>query len=107
MKIFTWLTTAALVVVCFAGWLMSEVVSHSLADVQAPLPYLTRLVIAPHGWLLAVPLPWVLYALFATVKREVTPSASLTFAGTALLGLALLVSVLAIALSLPYIPRHP
>jgi hypothetical protein len=108
MKIFLWLLTLALIAVCLSGWAMSELVEHSMRDTMAalPVPYFTRLVILPHWWLLIVPLPWVVYAGLLTFRRELTPGAALLFAGTLILFAALLVCALAIALTLPYIPRH-
>lgn len=107
MKVFLWLLTFALILVSLTGWVLSGLVEGSMQDMQLIVPYFTRLVILPHGWLLAAPLPWVLYAGVLTFRRELTPSAVLLFAGTLCLFAALLVCALTLALSLPYIPRHP
>jgi TRAP-type C4-dicarboxylate transport system permease small subunit len=109
MKTFPWLLTLALIAVCLTGWAMSEWVERSMRDTMAalPVPYVTRLVILPHTWLLAVPLPWVVYAGLLTFRRELTAGAALLFAGTLFLVATLLVCALAIALTIPYIPRIP
>ena len=59
-----------------------------------------------HWWLLIVPLPWIIYAGVLTFRREVTPGAALLFAGTLVVVAVFLACALAIALTLPYIPRH-
>ena len=109
MKVFLWLSTLALLLVCVTCWVMSELVEHSMRDTMAalPIPYFTRLVIFPHGWLLVVPVPWVVYAGVLTLRRELTPAAAFLFTGTLILCAAVLVCALVIALTLPYIPRHP
>ena len=109
MKAFLWLLTFAFALVCLTGWAMSELVEHSMRDTMAavPAPYFTRLVILPHAWLFAAPLPWVVYAGILTRRRDLTAGATFLFAGTLILFGAVLVCALAIALTLPYIPRHP
>jgi hypothetical protein len=109
MKVFLWLLTLSLIAICLTCWAMSELVEQSMRDLNAMLlvPYFTRLVILPHTWLLAVPLPWVVYAGILTFQRELTPKAVLLFAGTLILVATLLVCALAIALTIPFIPRIP
>ena len=109
MKTFAWLLTIALSLVCLSGWAMSELVVHSIRDTMRglPIPYFTRLVIYPHGWLLAVPGPWIVYSAVLTFQREVTPNAAFLFAGTLIVVAALVVSALTVALTIPYIPRIP
>jgi hypothetical protein len=109
MKAFIWLLTVALSLVCLTGWAMSELIEHSIRDTMRgmPLPYFTGLVIFPHGWLLGVPAPWIVYSAILTFRREVTPGAALLFAGTLIVIAAVVASALTIALTLPYIPRRP
>ena len=105
MKAFTWLLTVAFGVVCFTCWAMSGLVMHSLADLHPdlPLPAVTALFIRPNGWILVCPLPWLIYSLVLTVRREVTPAAALVFAGTLFLAAALLVCLVVIASVIPFI----
>lgn len=109
MKTFLWLLTFALIVVCLTGWVMSELIEHSLRDLgdRIIIPYFTGLIVLPHGWVLFVPLPWAVAAAVLTCRRQVTPSSVLLFAGTLIVAAALLVCVLALAFMLPYLPRRP
>jgi hypothetical protein len=106
MKVFLWLLTLALILVCLTGWALSELVEHSMRDMHVAAPYFARLVILPHGWLFVAPMPWVVYAGFLTFRRELTPPALFLFAGTLVFFAALLICALALALVLPYIPLH-
>src|SRR6185295_16696503 len=109
MKVFLWLSTLALILVCVTGWAIAGLVEHSMRDTMAgvPIPYFTQLVVFPHGWLPVVPVPWIVYAGVLTFRRELTPPAVFLFTGTLILCTAVLVCALVIALTLPYIPRHP
>ncbi len=97
----------ALGTLCCTGWALSELVEHSMRDTMSglPIPYLTRLVVLPHGWLLVAPLPWLIWASILTLRREVNTARVLLFAGALMLFATLLACVLAVALVLPYIPR--
>ena len=107
MKAFVWLLTLALILVCLAGWTLAGLVERSMRDVGMVAPYFTNLVILPHGWLLLVPLPWIVYAAVLTFRRgELTAAAAFLFAGTVSLCATSLVCALGIAIALPYIPRH-
>ena len=106
MKIFLWLLTLALILLCLTGWALSELVEGSMRDIRIPAPYFTQLVILPHGWLFAAPLPWVVYAAGLTSRRDLTPSSVMLFFGTLFLFGALVVCALVLALALPYIPRN-
>jgi hypothetical protein len=109
MKVSLWLSTIALILVCLTGWAMAELVGRSMRDTMpgVDLPYFTQLVAFPHGWLLVVPVPWIVYAAALTLRRELTPAAVFVFTGTLILSAVVLVCALVIALTLPYIPRHP
>jgi hypothetical protein len=72
----------------------------------APLPWFTRLVIFPHGWILACPVPWLIYSSAMTFRREISTSSALIFAGTLFLAASILVCAIVIALVLPYIPHR-
>jgi hypothetical protein len=104
MKAFPWLLTVAFAVVCFTGWAMSGLAMHSLADTHRDLlPAVTVLVLRPNGWILACPLPWLIYALVLTVRREITAASVLVFAGTLFLAAAILVCVVVVASVIPFI----
>jgi hypothetical protein len=105
MKIFLWLSAAAIAVVCVACWAAAHVLVqswyHKFAGV--PVPYFTRVVLLPYGWLLLCPLIWVAYAATLSFRKDITPCAAFLFLGTAVLGIALIVSSVTIALLLPYV----
>ena len=106
MKAFIWLLTVALVVVCLTAWVMSGLVELSLQELGVPAPNITHLIIHPHWWLFAAPFPWIVYACLLTARRELTSASVFIFAGALTLFGAILVSALALALALPYIPLH-
>ena len=104
MKAFPWLLTAAFAVVCITSWAMSGLAMHSLAgDHRELLPAVTVFALRPNGWILACPLPWLIYALVLTMRREITAAAVLVFAGTLFLATAILVCVVVVASVIPII----
>ena len=109
MKVFLWLITLALTLVCLTGWAMSELVEHSMKETMAtlPIPSFTRLVIFPHGWLLIAPVPWIVYATILTLRRELIAPSVVLFTGTLILFAAFLVCALVVALSLPIYSETP
>src|SRR5262245_55425108 len=107
MKVFPWLLTLAFAVVCFACWALSGLALRSLSDTHRELlPAVTSLVIRPNGWILACPIPWLVYSLVLTLRREPTPSAVFLFAGTLFLAAAVLVCAVVIASVIPFITLH-
>lgn len=106
MKTFLWLLNLALAVLCLTGWVLAELVQRSLKDLHDAGPYFTQLVIQPHWWLIVAPTPWVLWAVYLSVRKEILVSQTLQFAGALALFATLIACVLAIALALPFIPRH-
>ena len=70
------------------------------------LPAITLFFLRPSGWILLCPLPWLIYAVVLSFRRELTTSATFLFAGTVILALAILVCVVAVACLLPYIAMH-
>jgi hypothetical protein len=105
MKIFLWLSTLALAVVSFSCWAMSGLIMKSLADTgRGPyLPAFTVFLFRPNGWILLCSFPWIVYSAVLSFRREVTPRAVFIFAGTILLGTALLVCAFFIASVLPFL----
>jgi uncharacterized membrane protein len=106
MKAFLWLLNLALLVLCLTGWVLAELVERSLKDLHDTGPYFTQLVIRPHWWLIVAPTPWVIWAVYLTVRKELSVSQVFQFAGALALFATLLACALAIALGLPFIPRH-
>jgi hypothetical protein len=104
MKIFIWLVTLALVATGFTCWAMSSLVMKSLADTgREILPAITVFLFRPNFWLLLFPLPWIIYSAVLTFRRELSPGAVFIFAGTAILGAALLICACFIAAVVPFL----
>ena len=67
-----------------------------------PWPGATQLLLRPNGWIFLFPLPWLIYALMLSRRRELTPNTVFLFAGTVVLALTILTCVIAVACLLPY-----
>jgi hypothetical protein len=106
VKIFLWLVTIAFAIVCFGCWLIAHLVVWHLHDFRAghPLPGFTRLILFPHGWLLFCPTPWTVAAAVLSFRREFSPAAAFIFAGTASIGMVVILFAVAIAAILAVIP---
>jgi hypothetical protein len=85
---------------------MAHLVVRFLHDFLAgyPSPYLTELVLMPHGWLLFCPLPWVVAAAVLSFRRELSPSAAFIFAGIISIATVVVLCAVVIAAVLPLIP---
>jgi hypothetical protein len=104
MKVFPWLLTLALAIVCFTCWALSSLIMQSLADIgREPLPAVTVLVLRPNGWILFFPIPWIIYSAVLSFRRDITPGTLFVFAGTMVLAAAALVCALIIACVVPWI----
>lgn len=67
------------------------------------LPDFTAVVLVRHGWLLFCPVIWMVYAAWLSRRKELTASHVFVFLGTLILGFAMIVSSIGIALLLPYV----
>jgi hypothetical protein len=104
MKIYPWLLTLAFAAVCWTCWALTGLTLDSLAQSHhAMLPAITIFLLHPNGWILACPLPWFVYSLVLTVRREITPSALFIFSGSLVLGAAVVFCALLIASVVPFI----
>jgi hypothetical protein len=70
------------------------------------LPATTESLLHPNGWILIVPVPWWIYAVVLSRRRDLAPNAVFAFAGTVILALALLICVVSLACVLPFIALH-
>jgi hypothetical protein len=105
MKIYPWLLTLAFGAVSFTGWALSSLVLRSLSDIgYEHLPAVTMLVLRPNAWILFCPVPWIIYSVILSLRRETTPSSLFIFTGTVLLAVAVLVCALMIASVVPWLP---
>ena len=107
MKVFLWLSTSALAVVCLACWIGAQLVVQSWSlDPKmrdSVLPDFTAVVLLRHGWLLFCPVIWMVYAAWLSRRKELTASHVFVFLVTLILGIAMTVSSVGIALFLPYV----
>jgi hypothetical protein len=110
MKAFLWLLVLAFTVLSLCCWMISSVAMLSFTDTHTNgglrLPAVTLFFLSHNGWILLCPLPWLIYAVVLSRRRGLTPDAVFIFAGTAILGLAILALIVAGACLLPYIALH-
>ena len=104
MKVSLWLFALAVCVACFACWFGVHILfqdwQREFKDM--PLPAFTQFLLQPHTWLLLVPAPWIVGAVWLTLRKQITPGVAFIFSGTACLGVVTIVSAVIIASLLPY-----
>ena len=103
MRAFIWLLTFSMGVLCLGCWAMAEVAESWFRGVHVALPRFTLLVLDPHGWLLFMPIPWVIYSVVLSVPKELSARAPFIFAGTVVLFMTLVFFSVVVAGLLPLI----
>ena len=78
------------------GWVLHDH-SHAVA-----LPAFTGAVFRWRYWLLLCPIPWLSYAVVLSREKDLSSVSALRYAGSAALGLAIIVYVVVVAALLPY-----
>ena len=103
MKAFLWMVTIALGVMCFLLWGLVTIEMRSLAGVRgdSALPALTAFLFSRPVWLLFCPVPWAVWSLVLSFRREVTVAMSFVFLGTAILAASLILFPVLVAAVLP------
>jgi hypothetical protein len=90
-----------------ACWLVSSIVKisveHYVIRRGRLVPLITTLVISKPAWMLFVSVPWLLYAL-SPKCREFSPKRGMIFSVTMALALVVLITVVALACILPWLP---
>jgi len=88
--------------------MVSRVLMSVLAGMYPQLawPGATELLLRHNGWLVLFPLPWLIYAVVLSRRRELTPGTVFVFAGVVVLALAVLTCVIAGACLLPYVELY-
>jgi len=104
MRAFIWLLTSAMGILCLSCWAMAELAMRSLRDMGSPLPNFTSLVLRPHGWLLFLPIPWIICSAVLSFRRELSVQAVFIFAGTIGFAMTSVVCAVVVAGLLPFIP---
>ena len=107
MKTFLWLLVLACVVWSVCCWAVSHVIVIVLTGISSydffMWPGMTKFLLCPNGWIFLFPLPWCIYAIMLSFRRELTPRDLFVFAGTVVLGLTILTCAIAVACALPYV----
>ncbi len=108
MRIAIWSYTAAVgfasLAVAALGGMFGSIFYRWLGD--KPLPAITQLLIDFHWWTFAVPLPWVLVAIWFSRRDAATQSRVFAFSGISTLAVAFLFTFAAVALTLPFASVH-
>lgn len=106
MKVFLWLSTSALAVVCLACWVGAHLVVQSWSwnpkMRDGVLPDFTVFVLQGRSLLLFCPVASIVYAAWLSTRKELTSPQVFVLLGTLVLGIATIVSSIVIALLLPY-----
>jgi hypothetical protein len=92
MKTFVWLLALAAVVVCISCWWLSSLSLLAFSNVtKTPPPHITFILLHPNTWVLFFPVPWIIYSVVLSLRKELAASSVFLFTGTLLLGLAIVV----------------
>lgn len=106
MKAFPWLLTTALMVLCIAFWVISEFTIRAMIYLAMEPPRLTKLIVVPHWWLFGAPIPWLVYSAVLSFRQNLLPSHLFVFTGVWTVFVLLLISLMLVAVTLPFWPRH-
>jgi hypothetical protein len=102
MRAFIWLLTISMGILCLGCWAMAEVAESWFRVRMGPLPGLTHLVLQPDGWLLCMPIPWVIYSVVLSVRKELSVRAVFIFVGTIIFAMTLMFCAVTVAGLLPF-----
>lgn len=107
MKTFPWLLFLSFEVISLSCWpaagLTESVYRH---EFKGTFPFWTQSVLAARDWFWAIPLPWLIYAIVLSLRKEVSASSLFKFAGTICLGSCLFLAWVIGGLLLPYYATH-
>jgi hypothetical protein len=106
-KTFLWFFTLGFALVCLTCWKTSSFwVDFSLSRVAITMPVFTRLVLYPNTWIIFCPLPWLIYAIVLSRRRNLSRGVTLVFASAIIAATILLVCIIITACALPYRPIY-
>ncbi|MFO1457764.1 MAG: hypothetical protein U1G08_00025 [Verrucomicrobiota bacterium] len=108
MKVFPWLLLLSFEAICLTCWLTAGLTELVYRDQfkDTGFPTGTWIVLAAKEWFPAFPVPWLIYAIALTRRREVSVPAVLVFAGTICLSCCLFLCWVVIGLLMPYYGTH-
>jgi hypothetical protein len=99
MKTFLWLLTLSFAVLCYACWLVAQVIGSALRAGSGgyKLGALIETVLGCSQFVWLLPLPWVVYAGLLSRRGELSASAVFIFAGTLSVAMVAVVCAVAVA----------
>ena len=107
MRTFIWLLTLAMGIFCFTCWFVADLAmswfQDSLGNGNA-LPGVTKLILREDVWFLIVPVPWVIYSIILSSRKELSAQATFVFAGTIAVAATVVLCCLVVAAGLPILP---
>lgn len=103
MKIFLWLLTLALAVMCFWLSVLAHLEIPLLNTASIQLPGLTQMLVASPNWLWFCPVPWVLAAFVLSLRKEVSSAIGFLFLGTIVLAASVILFPFLIAAAMPWL----
>jgi hypothetical protein len=103
MKVFLWLLTLALAVMCFFLWVLARLEIPLLQTTSVQLPGLTLMLVASPNWLWFCPVPWIVSSLILSCRKEVSPVVGFLFLGTIAFAASLILFPTLLSLALPWL----
>jgi hypothetical protein len=103
MKVFLWLLTLALAVMCLFLWSLAQMEIPLLNYKSVQLPALTVLLVASPNWLWFCPVPWIVASLVLSCRKEVSSVVGFLFLGTIALAASLILFPVLLALAMPWL----
>ena len=103
MKVFLWLLTLALAVMCFWLSVLARLEIPLLNAASVQLPPLTQMLVANPNWLWFCPVPWIVASLVLSCRKEVSSVVGFLFLGTIVFAASLILFPVLIAEALPWL----
>jgi hypothetical protein len=106
MKAIVWLLFVAFVVWSIACCLVSYAILSPLTERHGytlVLPGATKLLVHHYASIPLFSVPWLIYAILLSVRREPSLDKACFFGGTVVLGMSVLTCIVVLACVLPYI----
>jgi hypothetical protein len=103
MKVFLWLLTLALAVMCFFLWVLACLEIPLLNTTSVQLPGLTLMLVASPNWVFFCPVPWIVASVILSCRKEVSLVVGFLFLGTIALAASLILFPFLLAAALPWL----
>jgi hypothetical protein len=103
MKTSVWFLTFEFLAICLVSWILSSLlVSFAMHDLNREPQAFTKLVLFPNTWILFCPVPWLICAVVWSRRGELSRTRMLLFQSTVLAATILLLCVVVVACTLPF-----